>query len=224
MLNHNQLTLTEIDKTILESYKTLVVGLANYLGDGYELVLHSLEDVDRSVIKIVNSYTGRKEGAPITNLALSMLEKIENEQHGDYISYFSEKNGMHMKSTTIAIRGERNRVIGLLCINFNMDMPLSKIINCFSGSITPSFNSANEAFVENVDELISNAVENAIQAVNADNKILPSLKNKEIVAILHGQGIFKVKDAVIKVADALGISKNTVYMHIRALNGATAGK
>ena len=120
MLNHNQLTLTEIDKTILESYKTLVVGLANYLGDGYELVLHSLEDVDRSVIKIVNSYTGRKEGAPITNLALSMLEKIENEQHGDYISYFSEKNGMHMKSTTIAIRGERNRVIGLLCINFNM--------------------------------------------------------------------------------------------------------
>ena len=45
----NYLTLTETDKTILESYKTVLDGLAEYLGDGYELILHSLENLEHSV-------------------------------------------------------------------------------------------------------------------------------------------------------------------------------
>ena len=48
------IALTEVDKMILESCKTVVDGLADYLGDGYEFVLHSLENLDQSVIKIIN--------------------------------------------------------------------------------------------------------------------------------------------------------------------------
>ena len=40
-------------------------------------------------------------------------------------------------------------------------------------------------------------------------------KNKEIVIRLEEKGIFNIKDAVIKVAEQLEISKNTVYMHLR---------
>ena len=58
------MSFTRMDRMVLESYKTLCEGLANYLGDGYEIVLHSLENYDNSVIKIINGYyTGRKEGA-----------------------------------------------------------------------------------------------------------------------------------------------------------------
>ena len=60
------LTLTESDRLILESYKVTMDGLSQYLGEGYELILHSLEDLEHSVIKIINGhYTGRVEGAPI---------------------------------------------------------------------------------------------------------------------------------------------------------------
>lgn len=38
----NYKTLSQTDKIILESYKTVMDGLAEYLGGGYELVLHSL--------------------------------------------------------------------------------------------------------------------------------------------------------------------------------------
>ncbi|WP_349667942.1 helix-turn-helix domain-containing protein, partial [Lacrimispora sp.] len=38
---------------------------------------------------------------------------------------------------------------------------------------------------------------------------------KEIINILCQQGVFTLKDAVVKVAEYLDISKNTVYMHIR---------
>ena len=57
------LVLSPTDKVILESYKILVDGLSAYLGEGYEIILHSLEDLDHSVIKIINGhYTERCGG------------------------------------------------------------------------------------------------------------------------------------------------------------------
>ena len=61
-----------------------------------------------------------------------------------------------------------------------------------------------------------------IKRDNADMKAIKRavkmLKNKEIVAILYQKGIFNLKDSVITIANHLGISKNTVYMHIRNMN------
>ena len=75
------MSFTRMDRMVLESYKTLCEGLANYLGDGYEIVLHSLENYDNSVIKIINGYyTGRKEGAPITDLALQAATPVDPQE------------------------------------------------------------------------------------------------------------------------------------------------
>ena len=49
----------------------------------------------------------------------------------------------------------------------------------------------------------------------ADATVSNSLKNKEIVLRLNEKGIFKLKNAVVTVANLLGISKNTVYLHLR---------
>jgi predicted transcriptional regulator YheO len=53
--------------------------------------------------------------------------------------------------------------------------------------------------------------------VLADGAVPSSQKNKEIIKLLYYQGIFKLKDAVQTISRDLGISKNTVYLHIRAL-------
>ena len=97
---------TETDFRILDSYKSVLDGLAAYLGDGYEIVLHSLHDLDHSVIKIINGhYTGRREGFPITDLALSMLAKIEERPDTNCITYFNRnQKGEPLKSATIVIR------------------------------------------------------------------------------------------------------------------------
>lgn len=84
------LTLTKTDRMILESYKVVLDGLSTYLGEGYELILHSLEDLEHSVIKIINGhYTGRIEGAPITDLALAMLNKMKEKKEPEPLSYFN---------------------------------------------------------------------------------------------------------------------------------------
>ena len=80
---------TDEDHRILSSCVTLVEGLADYLGGGYEIVLHSLESMEHSVIAIANGhYTNRHEGSPITDLALDMLRSIQQEDGKSHISYF----------------------------------------------------------------------------------------------------------------------------------------
>jgi len=221
-MEDNTVQLTAADRAILESYKVLCEGLSDYLGDGYELVLHSLESYDRSVIKIINGYyTGRKEGSPITDLALHMLEKAKKQDNAGYISYFSKnKKGEPMRSCTITIPGEGGRIIGLLCINLYLDTPFSRFIGNFcepkAGADTRA---SSENFVDNPAELITEAVVQVRDEVTADAGIPAQNRNKEIVSRLAARGIFKLKDSVVKCAEILGISRNTVYLHIRSCGG-----
>lgn len=218
--------LTLIDRIILDSYKVLLEGLAEYMGSGYEMVLHSLEDTEHSVIKIINGHhTGRTEGMPITDLALQMLEQIKKEGEKGSISYFTKnKKGEPLKSTTIVVRGEESRIIGLLCINFYLNTSFSEILSGFIPDITSRAQVKTETFASNLDELIYSKVSEVRNEVMEDDQILPSLKNKEIINILCQQGVFTLKDAVVKVAEYLDISKNTVYMHIRNAGPVTEKK
>jgi len=196
----------------------LVDGLADYLGNGYEIILHSLEDMEKSVIKIVNGhYTGRTEGSPITNFALSMLETLKKNNDKKALSYFNrDKNGVMMKSTTIPITGEADRIIGLLCINFYTNLPLSEVLAKFM----PNDSNLHiaESFSDNIDDVIISALEEARTKVLSNPNISTSNRNKEIISLLSEKGIFNLKDSVVKVASFMGISKNTVYLHLRNIS------
>lgn len=212
------ISLTATDKQILESYRIMIDGMADYLGEGYEIILHSLQNLDRSVIKIINGhYTGREEGAPITDLALSLLSKIGESKEIKSLCYFTkDKAGVTLKSTTIPIVGENDRIIGLLCINFHTEISFSKMLSAF---MPTSDNSTQimENFTDNVDNLISTALEEARNKVLPNPRISAANKNKEIINNLYQKGIFNIKDSVLKISQILNISKNTVYLHIRNL-------
>ncbi len=217
-MSHYHIVLTEKEKMILSSYKVLVDGLADYLGNGYEIILHSLEDMEKSVIKIVNGhYTGRTEGSPITNFALSMLETLKKNNDKKALSYFNrDRNGVMMKSTTIPITGEADRIIGLLCINFYTNLPLSEVLAKFM----PNDSNLHiaESFSDNIDDVIISALEEARTKVLSNPNISTSNRNKEIISLLSEKGIFNLKDSVVKVASFMGISKNTVYLHLRNIS------
>lgn len=212
------ISLTIIDQQILQSYCVLLPGLADYLGDGYEIVLHSLADLEHSVIAIFHGeHTGRSVGAPITNRALEMLDYFQ-KSGTSYGTYFStNKEGEPLKSTTIAICGEKNRIIGLLCINFYMNTSLYKFVHSFTNEQQSLFsdNNKKEIFASNIDDMISSMFESARKEVYEDQSISASNKNKAIIKVLYDKGIFKIKDSVPKIANLLGISKNTVYLHLR---------
>ena len=214
--------LTKTEQLILNSYKKMILSLGEYLGDGYEIILHSLENLQHSVIENVNGhYSGRKNGAPITDLALSMLSQIKEEPSQPAVCYMNHsKRGVPLRSCTIPITGEGERIIGLICINFYTDIPLSSLLAKFYPEMPDSFTestSATENFADNTDELIENVLYKIQHQVLNDITISVQNKNKEIITQLYQRGIFNIKDAVLKVASLLEISKNTVYMHLRNL-------
>lgn len=210
--------LTKTDKQILDSYKYFINGLSSYLGNSYEIVLHSLGNLEQSVIHIVNGeHTGRKVGAPITDLALKMYDDIQKGE-ADYIVYNSKnKNGEPLKSATIAIRGEMDKIIGLICINMYLNTPFFDVLSSFIPSSASIVNNLNidESFSNDTDDLIRTAIDEETKKVMANASILPSNRNKVIVERLYDKGIFNLKDSILKVEKIMGISKNTIYMHIR---------
>lgn len=67
----------QTDFDILKSYEAVVDGLAMLIGSHCEIVLHSLQDLKCSAIRIANGeHTGRQIGSPITDLALRMLHDM----------------------------------------------------------------------------------------------------------------------------------------------------
>lgn len=123
----NVMPFTEHDKIILRSYEAVVDGIASLIGPFCEIVLHSLEDLNTSAIKIANGEnTGRQVGSPITDLALKMLKDIEGSERNFSRSYFTRaKGGVLMKSITVAIRNGENRVM-VCCVSTSTWMRLSR--------------------------------------------------------------------------------------------------
>jgi len=205
-----------VDYAILTSYESMVDGLAMLIGGHCEIVLHSLEDLKCSAVRIANGeHTGRKIGSPITDLALRMLHDMTDIDSSVSKAYFTRaKSGALMKSVTIAIRNPKRRVIGLLCINMNLDMPFSEIVKTF----VPEKNhevASNVNFASCVDDLVAQALEFTIEEVNADRNVPNNMKNRQVGLNLYEKGIFDIKDAINQVADRLNISKHTVYLYIR---------
>lgn len=212
------LMLTNGDREILDSYRDMLKGLSEYLGGGYEIILHSLEDLEHSAVLVLNGcHSGRTVGAPITDLALKMLSELQDRPDAGHKIYNNvSKKGVPMHSATFPVRGEGGRIIGLVCMNFYMDSPMTAFFEAM-GFLSSRGQESNETFSENLVELLETSVAEAKERIYGDPEISVTRKNKEIVGILYEKGIFNVKDAVVKVAELLNISKNTVYMHLRNL-------
>ena len=215
------LRLSEVDKQILHSHALMLDGLGNFFGITHEVILHSLENLESSAIKVINGhFSNRKEGAPITDMALKMLSQVESEHDYAVKPYYNKnQKGVILKSSTIPVIGENDRIIGLICINMHLEMPLIDYLQDLLPSGQQNDMSQelknSEHFSDNIDELITTSLTKVKQAVESDPNVSHLNQNKEIVIRLYDQGIFNLKDSVIKIADRLGISKNTIYLHIR---------
>lgn len=215
----------QTDFDVLKSYEAVVDGLAMLIGSHCEIVLHSLEDLKCSAVRIANGeHTGRKIGSPITDLALRMLHDMNGADSNVSKAYFTRaKSGVLMKSVTIAIRNGDQRVIGLLCINMNLDVPFSQIMATFMPPETQDAASSVN-FASSVDDLVMQTLEFTIEEVSGDRNVSNNAKNRQIVLNLYEKGIFDIKDAINQVADRLNISKHTVYLYIRQFkNGDLQG-
>lgn len=209
--------LSQSDFDILKAMENVVDGIAAMYGEHTEVVLHSLDARDPSVIKIANGHiTGRTVGAPITNLAMLKL-KTGQDISAPYLTKCA--NGKTLRSLTTVIRNAQNRAIALLCINCNMDAPLQDVLRSMlpDNMITAELTQPPEVFARNIDEALHSSIDGIAAEVRRNADIAPSKKNREIVTQLFDLGVFELKDSAQVVANRLDISVHSVYRYLREL-------
>ena len=208
---------TDKDREFLESNFRLAETIAEFIGPHCEVVVHSFESFEHSVVKIVNGHhTGRTVGSPITDMGLKMLSAFENTGNVTPKSYFTRsKDGSLLKSTTCVLAGEQGKPIGLFCINMNLSYPFADIVNTLMPDMVSTPVGVHENFSSSPGEVIEKTLENAIVKIENDETINLKGKNKAVTKLLFDNGIFELKEAISIVAERLGITRHAIYKYIR---------
>jgi predicted transcriptional regulator YheO len=220
-MRKNSTPVTAGDMQTLKAVIPLADGVAALLGPDCEVALHSFENLDKSIIHIVNGHiTGRKVGSPITDLGVEILNHAA-ESGSDVTGPYHSKtvDGKNLRSVSILIRGEKRKAIGMLCINFNLSVPLDRLMANYGvehGRSTAGTASV-ENYTDNIEGLIRSALEKILAEVSSQTTIPNNEKNKQVVAELNRRGIFGMKGAVDMVARELAISRYTIYNYLRGL-------
>ena len=95
--------------------------------------------------------------------------------------FAKNKRGEAFKASISAIRGEKHQIIGLFCINYYLNTPLLSFMQTFTPITKTESENISETFVENTEELMLNALEDAKKTVYSNLTISSSNKNKEII-------------------------------------------
>lgn len=188
--------------------------IAKTFGRNCEVVIHDLSIPQNSVAYAVNNHvTGRKVGQSFDHLIKQVL--LSKEFHEDYTANykFITEDGREIKSSTALIRDSKGKVIGALCINYDLE-----IMKNFKGFLEDFMTVKQENVEEDVEPFdnVMEIVDDLIDKIIGTNDI-NNLKRKDkidLIKFMDKKGIFLIKGAIEKVAEKLNISKVTVYSYL----------
>lgn len=212
-------------RNIMEHYEKLVHFLGNVLSPNCEIALLDLRANKNCITAIANGHiSGRTVGAPITNLALQIINTNawkETDSQCNYLGLTKDNN--HLRSSSYFIK-DNNELIGMLCINIDISPyeHLSKSImqmacaNCIETplELLDSLNLSHEKFTNNLSDTIDTMLKENVDLASIPVNRLTQDEKIAIVATLHKNGVFHIKGAVANVAERLHCSEATIYRYL----------
>ena len=201
----------------LKKYIPLVDFLAEVCGDDAEVVLQDVSDFNNSVISIRNNHiSGRKLGAPATNLVLKVMNG--NFTDKNYVTNYRGVSavGKVVRSSTYFIKDDKNVVVGMLCINIDIDK-LVQLKNHLDGILKlpeEIFEKTTERFSVSAEGLASDSIETILEESGISPERMSQEEKMEVVYKLDKNGVFLVKGSICKVASVLNVSNATIYRYL----------
>lgn len=179
--------------------------IAALLAPRAEVVIHDLKR-DR-IAGIWNAFSRRRPGDP--SLLGDDPELIgDNDIYGPYEKAGSD--GGRLKSVSAALRDESGRRVGLLCINFDVAIfdQAVDLLRAFAAADRPR---PEPVFAQDWREQINLGIRAFLQERGLALKALDRTDRVALIAALDRQSLFATRNAVQHVADALGLSRATIY-------------
>ena len=206
-------------KSLIEFYTRLAHGLAVQFGSNCEVVVHDLQgkDIEHSIIAIENGHvTGRRIGDGPSQIVLESLHNSEqNLKQEDKLAYLTKtKNGKILKSSTIFIRDDSDKIIGIFGINYDISLMLAmeKELSSFTGTIEED--TTKEPIAVNIGDLLDELITQSVQHIGKPVTLMSKEDKVQGVRLLNEAGAFLMTKSGPKVCQFLGISKYTLYSYL----------
>ncbi|UUZ83259.1 PAS domain-containing protein [Paenibacillus sp. P26] len=216
----------DISNKELKKYIPIANLIAKTFGRNCEVVIHDLTVPQNSVIYAVNNHvTGRKVGQAFDHLVKQVL--LSRKLDEDYVAGYKTltEDGREIKSSTALIRDSNEKVIGALCVNYNLEgmIHFKEFLDEFM-AVEQEDKEENVELMENVAEIADDLIDRIIAQYG--NGELKRKEKIQLIKFMDEKGIFLIKGSVDKVAEKLGISKVTVYSYLDELkkNGDSEGE
>lgn len=212
----------------MKNYIPIVDFISEVVGEKCEVVLHDLRgDLNKTVVYIKNSLSGRVVGSPATDLLVDILNKEIYKEKTYLTNYKSKgKDGKRFRSSSFFIKNDVGEMIGMICVNIDyseeiiLQDKLDSFLKQFSKVTDNSFhNKEDSKEIENLYGTMDNIVEDAIYKVigkyDIENIKLKKDDKLKIVGILNERGFFAMKESISQVANIFNMSEVSIYKYIQ---------
>lgn len=204
----------------LSAFIPFVKGLAETFGSNCEVVLHDFSDLQHSIIAIENGHvTGRSVGSPMMEASLKLY--VSDKVDEDNINYTGKSaDGRVLKSSTMFIKDEKAKVLGCLCINYDITelTAVQRVMNDLMKVAVPNAgiktSETDDEVFNVVSGVLKDIVNDTIQIIGKPIIYLSKEEKVNIVEILDQKGAFLIKGAIDYVAEVLCVSRYTIYNYL----------
>ena len=213
----------------LEKYIPFVKTIAEMFGKKCEVLIHDFSNPQHSIIAIENGQiTGRKIGDPITDLALSVWREngYENKKTDRIVNYKTKsKDGKILKSSTVFIRNNQKKIIGCICINYDITLHsmFHKVMDEFCTTVDLDKEKSEkgiETFTSDVNEVLKNIIQEAVEKIGKPISLMQKEDKLMVAKIADEKGAFLIKGAITQLAKEINVSRFTIYNYLEEIKAS----
>ena len=206
--------------TDFELLKRIGKAVTQLMGKNCEVAIHDFSKKDATLVYLQGEVTGRKIGAPISNRLFCLLREYGQDLQ-DQLNYRTRlPGGRIIRSSTTFIRNKDNHIIGCFCINFDITdiLNMRDTLNEFSVFENVKTEESENIPESTTNEFIDGILEQAILGMGKQPAFMNRKERIETVRMLDRYGIFRLKGSVEYVANALGVTRFTIYNYLKESN------
>ena len=204
-------------KKMFDTLGRIADAIVHTFGQHSEVAVHDMANPNRSLVHIAGNVTGRSTGAPITNFGLKLLALQEKGE--DVHAYQTKFKDKSVVSSTVSIKDENNKIIGFLCINFDVTKLLQAQSSIMGYGLQHSdlFEDMHETLADLTVDTIESTINDVLSEMKKNPRLMTARERLAFIRRLDEHKFFSMKGAVVEVASVLGVSRYTVYNYLKKL-------
>ena len=206
----------------LEAYKGLISFLGKALPDEFDAILFDL--TKKGYPTAEKSDWGRRNEKEVRRLLQDVIREGAVSDEGTF-GRVTPTSDQKLEKVSFYFIKEGGKAIGAIALNMELDtyLKFSSFLSdrldivCNDG-VTP-INMTNhmqrERILTDLDE-----IEDMVNEFCQDPSELTPTERKELFMDIYDTGVFRIKGAIPKAAEAMGISEQTIYRYISEIKKA----